>query len=118
MTRVIWHYWHEPIISVGECTLKRRRDVIVKDKPTKERRLRLARMHTVKDRRVREIIRKISGFRVMANHYLETISSKDRIYILKIHKKECPKCPWKSARRGSLVGNLLTRFDRKKDEYY
>ena len=121
----VWHYWHEPLLAFAERTLSARRQLIRQDKPTYEQALRIARLRPVRDARVKKIM---SGVRkkfdvegrswsVWLYSYSRAVSRAEKDYILKVHKRECPKCPWGKNRK-SLVGDLFTHAKEGKDGAY
>lgn len=57
----------------------------------------------------------------MWNRFFDEYSAngqKHRRELVRLHRKQChPKCPWKQESSDLFDGNILTRYDEKKDRY-
>ena len=84
--RWAWHIHHntlvEPVLEEYDGSLAERRRYIKNEKPQHERALRLRLLKYVKGQLPRELI------------VLRFSSRAVRAAVERLHKKECPNCPW------------------------
>lgn len=92
-----WHYWHRTLLAIGRSPITYRREEIRESKPQHERKTRLRLLKYVRGRLPKDVLQVLqaqAGFGVNTDRGISRLPTASRKAIIRLHKKECPDCPW------------------------